>query len=133
MIPMNRAPMIDGHGKDLDDDADAGNLAALLRLSPDDTVDEARIITVIAATRLAAYQTRQQPQPRTTQVRAWLARLKMPGDDGLWRFGVPAAVALVLGVLVGHASVDPVGTTANTASNVESLIASPRSMEFFGL
>ena len=117
----------------IDQDADNRALRALLRLSEEDEAFEARVRAVIASTRVAAIRTPQVPPSLAGVVRDWLLGLAVTSGDGLWRFGVPVAVGLVLGVLVGQVSADPASSGETVSVTIESLIAAPRTMESFGL
>ena len=133
MTPSRQAPSIDGRWGAADPEGDAGTLAALLRLPPGDEVDDARVLAVIAATGFAAGRTPQRSPSLANRAVAWLRGLAHVGEGGWWRFGVPAAVALVLGILAGNASVDRYAGEQTVAINVETLVAPPRTLETFGL
>ncbi len=114
----------------------AERLEALLRDADrgGDAVDSDHVQRIIARTRAAAHRTPQRPPSLLSRLWRGCARGFAVPQDGLWRYGVPAAVGLVLGVLVGHASVDQVAfTDAEVAPNVESLINASQSAEPFGL
>jgi hypothetical protein len=125
----------------------AERLEALLCIHESETADEPPgpedILRVIARTQAAAYRTPQLPPPLLVRWSRWCARLKaelwagfQSSDLGL-RYGVPVAVGLVLGVLVGHVSVDPMVYTdaadTEVTPTVETLITASQSTEPFGL
>ena len=125
----------------------AERLEALLGIhggSTDEQPDPEDILRVIARTQAAAYLTPQLPPPPLVRLIRGCARLKtrllaglQSSDPGLWRYGVPVAVGLVLGVLVGHVSVDQMAYTDSADTDetptVETLITASQSTEPFGL
>jgi hypothetical protein len=112
----------------------AERLEALLRAPDDGAMAPDDVMRVIARTRAAAYRTPQLPPPPAVRLRRWCAGLFAVPGDGLWRYGVPVTIGLVLGVLVGHASVDQVDyTQAEATPNVETLMTIPHAVEPFGL
>jgi hypothetical protein len=154
MTPATLASLIDRHGPVLEawparqdqaaarallaDSAAARTLlrqaqavAAALRPEPGaDTIDSARLERVIARTAAAARRTPQAPVPRFALFR-WLDAVA-DGEGRWWRYGVPAAVGLVLGVVVGQASVDH-RAAAESPAGVEALFTASHALEPFGL
>ena len=157
MTPENLATLLDRHGSVLDtwplperqaaaallatSEAARGvfrraeRLDTLLRSGFDEGPDAARVDRVIALTLAAAGRTPQHAPMPGWHLRAWwnghMVRLLTP-NAGLLRFAVPVAVALVLGVLVGHASVDQAAYSA-VPTGVETLLTVSHSTELFGL
>ena len=83
--------------------------------------DEAACEHLIALTLARARYTPQLPPPLSVRLRAGWERLAATAD-GWWCYGLPATVALVLGIVVGGASVDTFGGR-QTAVGVEGLIS----------
>lgn len=130
----------------------ARTLDALLRLEDDPSVTPERAQQVIAHT-LNAAQHRPQatagspaPIPPSVftaawgrvaayakDVRRWLRAQIAGWDDGVWRYGMPMAVALVLGVVVGHATLDDIPPVSRGSSGLEALFVTSQPRESFGL
>jgi hypothetical protein len=114
----------------------AERLEAILGAPTDGDIDPDHVLRVIARTGAAARRTPQVPPPLPVRLRRWCAGLFPSADDGLWRYGVPVAIGLILGVVVGQVSVDQVAygdTSGDTTPNIASLIATPHASEPFGL
>ncbi|MEI6986270.1 MAG: hypothetical protein WCK65_09080 [Rhodospirillaceae bacterium] len=136
MTPENLASLIGRRGPALDR---AQTLETILRFEDDPSVTPDRVNQIIARTLTAAHRTPQLAPPAlinppaSINPRAWLARLvTVIAADGLWRFCLPAAVALVLGVVVGHATLDPT-TAGKSPADFESLLSQFQPREPFGL
>ena len=76
--------------------------------------------------------TPQRPPPLGARLVAGLERLLAAAGDGWWRYGVPATLALALGIAVGHATLDR-NPPLQLQPNVEGLIASIHAVEPFEL
>jgi hypothetical protein len=155
MTPAKLAALIDGLGTDLErwpavDRAAARALLAeseaaraLLRraelvaaaLAPHGdaaVIDAARLDRVRALTRAAARQTRQLPPPLGVRLRRWLDPAAAQ-VDGLWRFCAPLTAALVLGVVVGQASLDRTTSAPASDAATESPLTTLQSLELSNL
>jgi len=95
-------------------------------------VDDAACERLIALTLARAQRTPQRPPPPAVRIAGLIARAAELVGDGWWRYGLPATVALALGIAVGHATLDH-STYAQAQPNVEGLITSTHATEPFEL
>ena len=79
-----------------------------------------------------ARRTPQAPPPLAARTRRWLRRVLEFSEDGWCRYALPATLALALGIVVGHATVDQ-SSYAPLQPSVENLIKSTRIVEPFKL
>ena len=110
----------------------ARGIERCLRPPADDAIDAAACERLFALTLERARHTPQRPPAFGQRLRAGLDRLLASWGEGWLSYGVPATAALVLGLVVGHVTLDQTATT-QTQAGVEGLMSVSRSTERFEL